>query len=331
MGNNTRKRNKKRKSRNSSGNDSENHNSKQRKQRGPSGDQPESTPVSDILSWTNSILYGDEDLSIDKSVFEEDSADSDSSENSNMADGNSQDEPTNRDIMNCLKGLSGRLEAVEKKLSGIDKIEQRMSSFEKEIKGIWLAIDDKMKKVDDRVTRLENAADGADIHSAQVASRVEVLEKEKERLQDDLAYVKSQTMRNNLIFVGVPEDNTGGRETPDRTESILRLHLQNAMKIAKETAESIKFERIHRSPSAPQAGKVRSIVAKFTFFRDREYVRRQWKSLNGTNFNVFEQFPPEVVRKRKALVPKMKEERQKGNTSWIAYDTLYVNGKPVQK
>ncbi|KAH3801049.1 hypothetical protein DPMN_154693 [Dreissena polymorpha] len=63
---------------------------------------------------------------------------------------------------------------------------------------------------------------------------------------------------------------------------------------------------------------------------DKEIVRRQWKHLNGTGFNVFEQFPPDVVAKRRKLLPKMKEEREKGKRSWIAYDTLYVNGRPVR-
>ncbi|KAH3702922.1 hypothetical protein DPMN_077950 [Dreissena polymorpha] len=58
--------------------------------------------------------------------------------------------------------------------------------------------------------------------------------------------------------------------------------------------------------------------------------RRQIKHLAGTAFNVFEQFPPEVVSKRRKLLPKMKEARAKGKRSWIAYDTLNVDGRPVR-
>ncbi|KAH3695372.1 hypothetical protein DPMN_082829 [Dreissena polymorpha] len=72
------------------------------------------------------------------------------------------------------------------------------------------------------------------------------------------------------------------------------------------------------------------MVAKFSFFKDKEIVRRQLKHLNWTGFNVFEQFPPEVVAKRMKLLPKMKKERAKGKRSWIAYDTMYVDGRPVR-
>ncbi|KAH3749591.1 hypothetical protein DPMN_184092 [Dreissena polymorpha] len=71
-------------------------------------------------------------------------------------------------------------------------------------------------------------------------------------------------------------------------------------------------------------GKIRS-------FKDREAVRRQWKELNGSNFQVFEQFPPEVVAARRRLVPNMKDARGQGKRSWIAYDTLYVDGRPVKE
>ena len=84
------------------------------------------------------------------------------------------------------------------------------------------------------------------------------------------------------------------------------------------------------SPGAPVPGKIRSIVAKFTYFKDRELVRKQWKNLDATRFSVFEQFPPEVVEKRKRLIPKMKAARGQGSKAWIAYDTLFVDGKPVR-
>ena len=61
----------------------------------------------------------------------------------------------------------------------------------------------------------------------------------------------------------------------------------------------LKFERVHRSPNERKEGRNRSIIAKFTYFKDRETVRRQWKELEGTPYKIFEQFPPEIVNKRK--------------------------------
>ena len=123
---------------------------------------------------------------------------------------------------------------------------------------------------------------------------------------------------------------TGINEGYEQTEANLSQHLVDAMKIQKEVADNIQFESVHRSPREPLPRKTRSIVAKFTYFKDRELVRKQWKNLSGTQFNVFEQFPPEVVAKRKKLVPKMKEARRQGKKSWIVFDTFYVDGKAVK-
>ena len=95
-------------------------------------------------------------------------------------------------------------------------------------------------------------------------------------------------------------------------------------------ADTIKFERIHRMPSHPVSGKTRSVVAKFTFLQDREMVRKQWKQLKGTNYQMFEQFPKEVGDKRRKLVKKMKDALNEGKRAWLAYDTLYIDGVPVK-
>ena len=73
----------------------------------------------------------------------------------------------------------------------------------------------------------------------------------------------------------------------ETTEKRLRQHLHDACKVARDVADSIKFERVHRSPGSPISGKVRNIVAKFTYFKDRESVRKCWKELDGTVCIVF--------------------------------------------
>lgn len=334
----TKKKSKKRKYRNSSGTDSEVvGDCKQPKQRGPSGDC--NVSVSDILNKTNSVLYGDNSTVADSvfdssaccdSVMNEESGCNSCEDKSvaDMAESDARKEPTNRDIMDCLQAIGKRIDTVEQKLKSIEELDKKMVDFDKELRGIRTMMNDQAKMINERVNKLEDKVDGTDINVAMMTSRVEELEKERDGLKDDVAYLKSQSMRNNLVFTGVPE--VGGNESYEQTEAKLRQHLVEAMKLAQETVNSIKFERVHRSPSEPQPGRIRSIVAKFTYFKVRETVRKQWKSLSGTPYNVFEQFPPEVVAKRKKLAPKMKEARRQGKRSYIVYDTLYVDGKAVK-
>ncbi|KAH3723526.1 hypothetical protein DPMN_049316 [Dreissena polymorpha] len=155
--------------------------------------------------------------------------------------------PTIRDLMTLLQNVSGRWEAREKKMGMIENIEKRMGAIEQDMNKLWVAIEDTVKKVDERVTRIEDKVDGADIHAAQLSERVQELEKERNTLRDNVSYLKSLSMRNNLIFVGVTEDNSTGSEAPEVTEVKLRQHLKEAFKIAGDVVNSIKIERVHRS------------------------------------------------------------------------------------
>ncbi|XP_052278539.1 uncharacterized protein LOC127877007 [Dreissena polymorpha] len=245
-----------------------------------------------------------------------------------MAENNA--EPTIRDLMTLMKNVSDRLESVEKKMGGIDSIEKKMCNMKKDLNKLWVALEDRVRKVDERVTRIEDKVDGADFYAAQLSEWVQELEKQRDTLRDNVTYLQSQSMRNNLIFTGVSEDNSNGSEPPETTEKRLRQHLHDACKIARDVADSIKFERVHRSPGSQISGKVRNIVAKFTYFKDRESIRKCWKELDGTVHRVFEQFPQDVIEKRRKLVPKMKEARRQGKRAYLVFDTLYIDGNAVR-
>ena len=155
------------------------------KQRGPSGSSStEITPVSNLLNWTNSVLYGDQ-LSgqLSDSVFVPVDAKIVSQK---MADGGNS-EPTNRDLMEIMKSISNRLESVENKLKIVEVIEKRIGGMETDIKKLWVALDERMKKVDDRVKRVEDKVDGADILAAQMASRIDELKKVREAMREDVS------------------------------------------------------------------------------------------------------------------------------------------------
>ncbi|XP_060553617.1 uncharacterized protein LOC132714718 [Ruditapes philippinarum] len=78
-----------------------------------------------------------------------------------------------------------------------------------------------------------------------------------------------------------------------------------------------------------RSGNPRKIVAKFAFYKDREMVRRLRTKLNDTQFYLHEQFPPEIVARRKSLLPKLKNAKKQGRQAWLAYDTLFIDGVPV--
>ena len=71
--------------------------------------------------------------------------------------------------------------------------------------------------------------------------------------------------------------------------------------------------------------KVRSIVAKFAYYPDREFVRKSAGKLKDTDFGISQQFPKDIMDTRKKLVLIMKEARRKGQDAYIVVDKLYID------
>lgn len=198
-----------------------------------------------------------------------------------------------------------------------------MCNFEKDLAKLWTCINDQNKKAMDKIHEIEERAESTDYNLGLFSSKVEQLESRSKQLADDLTYVQSQSMRNNLVFGNIEEARQGESED---TELVLRGFLVEKMKIASDLVAQLKFERVHRMGER-QRGRDRKIVAKFNLFKERELVRKSWKSLDNSKYFVHEQFPKEVIDKRRALIPKMKEARTKGQRAWLSYDTLYIDGK----
>lgn len=136
-------------------------------------------------------------------------------------------------------------------------------------------------------------------------------------------------MRNNLIFSGIKESPS---ERPDDTERVLRSFMVEHLKIPEEAVSNMNLERVHRIGARQGANQPqqRSIVAKFSLFKDRETVRKSSRNLKGTKFYVSEQFPKEVADRRRGLMPMFRKARSEGKRAWLGYDTLYIDGVPVR-
>lgn len=147
-------------------------------------------------------------------------------------------------------------------------------------------------------------------------------------MKDQLLYVQSQSMRNNLLFSNITESEG---ESPVDSEQILRDFMIEKLKMAQDMVNQIKFERVHRmGQKQDQPAYSRMIVAKFCNYKDREIVRKQSSNLSSTNYYISEQFPKEIVARRKSLIPQLKAAKQQGKSAWLSYDRLYINGRPVQ-
>lgn len=308
---------------------------KHSKQGGPVDDGKLNISVSDILSTANSVLFDDSDIVFLDNMpsHKGNSADSDVNIASNVSKSKTASKvqsQTDSEVIAYLKKIDSKIDIVEKKLQTLDSLEKKVDGFEREIKKLWSRVDKLASKTEDKLQNANDRIDHLEFNAGERYDDIKNLEKENDKLKDTISYLQSQTMRNNLVFCGV---NELPNEKPADTEGLVRQFLVDKLKMAQEYAQSVGIERAHRmgvTTDNARANGARKIVCKFTLYKDRENVRRKRTELQGTRYYIHEQFPPEVVAKRRRLVPKMKQAKQEGKTSWISYDTLFVDGKPVK-
>lgn len=235
--------------------------------------------------------------------------------------------PVNNTQMDMFTMIIQRLDSMDKRLSQLDSIQSS-------VKNITVRID----TIDQKVTNLE--AKIKDIESShqydsgtldelyknqkEIDSSLQKLRKieseqklREETLQREITDLKCRSMRDNLLFFNIPE------EKDENCEAKVLDIIESKLKIA-DAKTNIKLQRTHRV-GAFKPSRIRPIVAKFSDFPDREKVRSSASMLKGSKYGIGEQFPPEVVEKRRKLIPVMMKARSEGKEAYLRIDKLYID------
>ncbi|KAH3768829.1 hypothetical protein DPMN_170045 [Dreissena polymorpha] len=67
----------------------------------------------------------------------------------------------------------------------------KVTDFERELKKVWVSLDDRAKRTDEKVTRLKDKVEAADIGVGEVSCRMCDLERQRQQLSDDVNYLKA--------------------------------------------------------------------------------------------------------------------------------------------
>ena len=137
-----------------------------------------------------------------------------------------------------------------------------------------------------------------------------------------------RSIRENLKVFNVPE----GRGESTSGEDQLKKVMRDKLKIPEEDIEQIHFERVHRIPtkkntSQGQNSKPRPIIAKFSFFQDKEFVWSFVKNLKNTNISIANDFPWEIDEIQKTSYPILKKAKQRKQTAYFKVDKPIINGQ----
>ena len=219
-------------------------------------------------------------------------------------------------IEQTVNMISLKVSDLETKVNSMDI---KVNDVEDSCKFISSENDDRKKELEKTKTELKS-----------LKSNCKTLEDKNSKLETKVVDLESRSMRENLLFYGIPE---GGPQ--ENCEILIKELCVNHLEMPE--AQSMLIDRAHRiGPSKPN--KTRPIVVKFHYFGEREAVRTRsydkTESLKQAKVGVGVQWPQQVRETRKSLYPVMQKEKQKGKNVKMVRDKLYINGteyKPTEQ
>ena len=225
---------------------------------------------------------------------------------------------TNTD-MNKNTDIISDIYAQLRKLDSLPDIFNQLRLMNDQLVNLAADVQNMKHILDEHNERIKCTENG----NLELNQRLAIVELERNELFDENTYLResvlklqSQSMKENLIISGLPE------ERYENTETVVKSLFEEKLQISNE----IEFQAVHRLKHKPGGGH-RSIVVRFEKRRDKNRILKAAPKLKVQNVHIYEQFPAEISDRRKKLHPKMRELRDSGYFTELRYDKLFVNGR----
>ena len=133
-----------------------------------------------------------------------------------------------------------------------------------------------------------------------------------------------------ILHIKIFNLNETEGETPRETENLVRNMMEEKLGIIREDMNENRFERVHRLPTqrnSQTCTKPRPIIAKCSFYQDKEYVMSKVKNLKGTEIGILHDYPKEIDVIHEKLHPVLKKAKQGKQLAFFKVDKLIINGQ----
>ncbi|XP_066265890.1 centrosomal protein of 85 kDa-like [Branchiostoma lanceolatum] len=197
----------------------------------------------------------------------------------------------------------------------VESTHKRMDNLIREVQEIKDSLHFTQKETDDTKSTLRDH----EHHVKVIETEISQIKADLQVHQNKADYLENQSRRSNILIDGVPDARD---ETWSQCEQKVKSLMKEKLKL---DPMSIEIERAHRNGRYQDGGRPRPIVAKLLRFKDRDTIVQRAKYLKGSNIYINEDFSEMVRQKRKELIPKMKEARERGDIAYLKFDKLIIH------
>lgn len=152
----------------------------------------------------------------------------------------------------------------------------------------------------------------------------ELLEKKVNEQNIKINNLERHIRRKNLVFFGVEEREKSYHELEEIIINFINTHFEIS-------CTNSNIEVVRRL--GKKGEKIRPVVITFTTMGYKLIILRNKHKLHKTSYYIKEDYPVEVLSKRKELQVQVLKEKEAGNTAFIKYDKLIIlnNNKHISR
>jgi len=216
--------------------------------------------------------------------------------------------------------INAKLDKILQVVAEFDAVKKRMTEIEEENKQLKLAAENTATEITDLKATTVYAYSGLENNNKELDS----LKEEVMNLKRCNITLQAYTRRENIKIFGI-KDERG--EFNSGTEELVHVMMQEKMNIPEEDVVGFHFEQVHRIPTRQdmaRSSKPRSIIAKFSFYKDKEYMWSFVKNLKGSGIGIPNNFPKEINEIHQKLYPDLKEANKTGQKASFKVDKLII-------
>lgn len=174
--------------------------------------------------------------------------------------------------------------------------------------------EDTLKEVEERITKTIN--ENIDNKFENLQLQIDQIKQNSIEQNLRILELEKQIRCRNIIFFGVEEGEKSYEELEQKILSIITT----SMKVGCNNGEIELVKRIGKRLE----NKVRPIVVTLTTYGKKLYILKKKSYLKALNIYLKEDYPHQVLEKRKELQKQLKEARSEGKIAYLRQDRLVV-------
>ena len=219
--------------------------------------------------------------------------------------------------------INTKIDKILQVVAEFDAVKTRMTQLEEENKQLKRAAENTALKITDLKATTICAYSGLENNNQELNSlKEEVMNFKRRNIK-----LEAYTRRENIEIFGIEDERV---ESNTRTEELVRIMMREKMNIPWEDVKGFQFERVHRIPTlqdTARSSKLRPIIAKFSFYKDKEYVWSFVKNLKGSGIGIANDFLKEIDEIHQKLYPVLKEAKRTGQKASFKVDKSIISGQ----